>query len=154
MSEKGKVLEGKIREFQAQVHALDHEAEHALLEMDRQVVRAAMKNRFAVLRDHHQHLPEVLEYLQKVEEDIVSNYKEFLPRENPQLAILGLGARDHKPNLTRYEVSLLIEHTKETGAPIIDEPHPTYANLIGKIERKSHMGVVYTDFTEIESVYL
>ncbi len=151
IEEEGKRLEGKIREFQAQVHALDHEAEHALLEMDRQVVRAAMLNRFAVLRDHHQHLPEALEYLQKVEEDIVSNYKEFLPREESKMAILGWDARNHKPNLTRYEVNLLIEHTQETGAPIIDEPHPTYGNLIGKIERKSQMGVVYTDLTEIKA---
>jgi len=30
IAEEGKVLEGKIREFHAQVHALDHEAEHAL----------------------------------------------------------------------------------------------------------------------------
>ena len=151
MAEQGKMLEGKIREFHAKSHALDHEAEHALLEMDRQVVRAVMQNRFAVLRDHHQHLPEIMEYLQKVEEDIVSNYKDFLPREGPQLAILGWDARDHKPNLTRYEVNLLIEQSNETGAPIIDEPHPTYANLIGKIERKSHMGVVYTDFTAIQA---
>jgi len=151
IEEQGKILEGKIREFHAQVHALDHEAEHALLEMDRQVVRAVMRHRFAVLRDHHQHLSEVLEYLQKVEEDIVSNYKDFLPREGPQLALLGWDAKDHKPNLIRYEVNLLVEHAQETGAPIIDEPHPTYANLIGKIERKSHMGVVYTDFTEIKA---
>jgi len=151
ISEQGKILEGKIREFQAQVHALDHEAEHALLEMDRQVVRVVMQNRFGVLRDHQQDLPEVLDYLQKVEGDIVSNYKDFLPREGPQLAILGWDARDQKPNLTRYEVNLLVEHPQQTGAPIIDEPHPTYTNLIGKIERKSHMGVVYTDFTEIKA---
>ena len=151
ISEQAKILEAKIREFQAQVHALDHEGEHCLTEMDRQVVRAVMHNRFAVLRDHHHHLPEVMEYLQKVEEDIVNNYKDFLPREGPQLALLGWDARDRKPNLTRYEVNLLIEQAKESGAPIVDEPHPTYANLIGKIERKAHLGVVYTDFTEIKA---
>jgi lon-related putative ATP-dependent protease len=59
--------------------------------------------------------------------------------------------RDRKPNLTRYEVNLLIEHAQHSGAPIIDEPHPTYANLIGKIERKAHLGVVYTDFTEVKA---
>ena len=151
ISEQAKILEGKIREFQAKIHALDHEGEHQLSEMDRQVVRAVMHNRFAVLRDHHQSFPEVLEYLQKVEEDIVTNYKDFLPREGPQLALLGWDVRDRKPNLTRYEVNLLIEHAQHSGAPIIDEPHPTYANLIGKIERKAHLGVVYTDFTEIKA---
>ncbi|MEJ2232253.1 MAG: AAA family ATPase, partial [Nitrospirales bacterium] len=151
ISEQAKILEGKIREFQAKVHALDHEGEHQLSEMDRQVVRSVMHNRFAVLRDHHQSLPEVLEYLQKVEEDIVTNYKDFLPREGPQLALLGWDARDRKPNLTRYEVNLLLEHGQQSGAPIVDESHPTYANLIGKIERKAHLGVVYTDFTEIRA---
>jgi len=34
---------------------------------------------------------------------------------------------------------------------VIDEPHPTYTNLIGKIERRAHMGVMYTDFTEIRA---
>lgn len=151
ISEQAKILEVKIREFQAQVHALDHEGEHRLTELDRQIVRSVMQNRFAVLRDQHHHLPEVQEYLQKVEEDIVTNYKDFLPREGPQLALLGWDARDRKPNLTRYEVNLLIEHAPDSGAPIVDEPHPTYANLIGKIERKAHMGVVYTDFTEIRA---
>ena len=151
ISEQGKILEGKIREFQAQVHALDHEADHQLSGMDRQVVRAVMHNRFAVLRDHHQSLPDVLEYLQKVEENIVANYKDFLPHEGPQLALMGWDVRDRKPNLSRYDVNLLIEHAQHSGAPIIDEPHPTYANLIGKIERKAHLGVVYTDFTEIRA---
>ncbi|MEX2490973.1 MAG: ATP-binding protein [Nitrospirales bacterium] len=151
ISEQAKILEAKIREFQAQVHALDHEGEHQLSEMDRQVVRAVMHNRFAVLRDHHQSFPDVLEYLQKVEEDIVTNYKDFLPREGPHLALLGLDLGDRKPSLIRYEVNLLIEHAQNSGAPIIDESHPTYGNLIGKIERKAHLGVVYTDFTEIKA---
>ena len=34
---------------------------------------------------------------------------------------------------------------------MIDESHPTYTNLIGKIERRAHMGVMYTDFTEIRA---
>ena len=151
ISEQGKLLDSKIREFQAHIHALDHESEHNLLEMDRRVVRAVMQNRFAVLRDHHHQLPEVLEYLQKVEEDIVTNYKDFLPRQGPHLPLFELDVRAPKPNLTRYEVNLLIEHSPNSGAPIIDEPHPTYANLIGKIERKSNFGVVYSDFTEIKA---
>ncbi|GIW54037.1 MAG: hypothetical protein KatS3mg082_0441 [Nitrospiraceae bacterium] len=34
---------------------------------------------------------------------------------------------------------------------MVDEPHPTYTNLVGKIERKAHLGVMYTDFTEIRA---
>ena len=37
------------------------------------------------------------------------------------------------------------------AAPVVDESHPTYSNLIGKIERRAHLGVMYTDFTEIRA---
>ncbi len=53
--------------------------------------------------------------------------------------------------MTRYLVNLIVEHDPAAGAPVIDESHPTYTNLIGKIERKAQMGVMYTDFTEIRA---
>lgn len=151
LSEQAKILEGKFREFHARVHALDHEAERRLNDMDRQMVRAVMQNRFVVLREHYQQLPDVLDYLNKVEEDIVVNHKDFIPREGPHVPILGLEGGDHRPNLTRYHVNLIVEHAADAGAPVVDESHPTYTNLIGKIERKVHLGMVFTDFTEIKA---
>ncbi len=148
--EKRKGLESKLREFHSHIHALDHESEYRLAEMDRNVVRSVMHNRMAALREQYQTSPEVLAYLKEFEDDVVQNYKDFLPRESPQLPFFGFAKEDHRPNFTRYQVNLILEHGAEEGAPVIDEPHPTYSNLIGKIERRSHLGVVYTDFTEIQ----
>jgi lon-related putative ATP-dependent protease len=53
--------------------------------------------------------------------------------------------------MTRFLVNLIVQHDPAEGAPVIDESHPTYTNLIGKIERRAHMGVMYTDFTEIRA---
>lgn len=150
ISEQAKILEGKLREFQARAHALDHEGEYRLNQMDRHLVQSLTQNRFVVLQEHYQQFPEVLEYLGAVEEDIVNNYKDFLPRETPRLPLFGLNAADHKPDLSRYQVNLIVEHSEEGGAPVVDESHPTYTNLIGKIERKAHFGVMFTDFMEIK----
>jgi lon-related putative ATP-dependent protease len=146
-----KELETKIREFQSHIHALDHEVEHRLREMDRHMVRHVLQSRFELLRKTFHELPLVLEYLERVHDDIVSNYKDFLHREGPTLPILGIEVGGRHADLTRYQVNLVVEHQAGSGAPIIDESHPTYANLIGKIERKSHFGVIFTDFTEIRS---
>jgi lon-related putative ATP-dependent protease len=151
ISEDRAALESKIREFQARIHALDHEAEHRTREMDRQVVRTVMLGRLAALRDSYQTLPDVLDYLSRVEEDIVANYKDFLHREVPAIRFPGLEAGGHEPSLTRYQVNLIVEHAVDAGAPVVEESHPTYANLVGKIERRSHLGVVFTDFTEIKA---
>jgi lon-related putative ATP-dependent protease len=149
--EKRKSLESKMREFQSHIHALDHECEHRLADMDQLVVRAVMANRFMALRERYQYSSEALDYLKEVEEDIVTNYKDFLPRGGPTLPLFGLDKMDHRADLTRYQVNLLVEHSVDEGAPVIDETHPTYVNLIGRIERKSRLGAVYTDFTEIRS---
>ncbi|UCE64117.1 MAG: AAA family ATPase [Nitrospirota bacterium] len=150
ISEQAKILEGKLREFQSRAHALDHEGDYRLNQMDRQLIKSLTQNRFAVMLEHYRQFPEVLEYLGAVEEDMVSNYKDFLPRETPRLQLLGLSAADHKPDLSRYQVNLIVEHSAEGGAPVVDESHPTYPNLIGKIERKAHFGVMFTDFMEIK----
>jgi len=151
IGERRRALESEIREFHIHVHALDREAEGRVRDMDRQVVRNVLEGRFEALRRAYESLAPVREYLQEVHEDILSTYKDFLPRESPSLPILGLGLSGRHPDLVRYQVNPVVEHGADKGAPVVDESHPTYANLIGKIERKSHLGAVYTDFTEIKA---
>ncbi len=146
-----KELESEIREFQVRIHALDHEAERRLLELDRQVVRRVLDDRFEPLQQAYADMPDVCAYLDRVRADVVEHYKDFLPHEKSPLTIMGLETGPSKPTLTRYQVNLLVEHPTDGGAPVIDETHPTYANLVGKIERKAHLGVIYTDFTEIKA---
>ncbi len=151
IAERRKALESEIRDFHIRVHALDREAEERVREMDRQVVKNVLEGRFEALRRAYEGLPQVLDHLDAVHEDILTTYKDFLQREAAPLPIPGLGPVGRHPDLTRYQVNLVVEHATDKGAPVVDESHPTYANLIGKIERKAHLGVVYTDFTEIKA---
>jgi lon-related putative ATP-dependent protease len=151
VNERREALESEIREFHIRVHALDHEAEQRRREMDRQVIKNVLGVRFETLRRSYEGLPPVLDYLDRVHEDIIANYKDFLPREPPTLPIPGLEAIRRQSDLTQYHINLIVEHAVDGGAPVVDESHPTYANLIGKVERKAHLGVVFTDFTEIKA---
>lgn len=151
INEKRKALDSEIREFQVRLHALDHEAEQRLREMDHQVVESVLESPFDTLQRSYGGMPQVLDYLERVREDILANYKDFLPREGPVLPFPGLELAGRHLDLARYEVNLIVEHKADGGAPVVDESHPTYANLVGKIERKAQLGVVYTDFTEIKA---
>lgn len=149
VEEKRRHIEGKIREFQSQVHTLDHQAEHVLRDMDRQVVQSLLTRRLDPLREVYGRSPDVLTYLNEVEEDVVTNYRDFIQKE-AQIPFLGISG-GHQADLSRYDVNLIVEHKPDEGAPVVDESHPTYPNLIGKIERRSHLGVVFTNFTEIKA---
>ena len=150
LNERRLALEGEIREFHVRLHTLDKEVEHQLRHLDRQVVTNVLEGRYETMRRTYQDLPSVCAYLERVQDNIVHHYKDFLPHEGPALPIPGLEFR--RPDLTRYLVNLIVEHDPANGAPVIDESHPTYTNLIGKIERRAHMGVMYTDFTEIREI--
>ncbi|WP_455241694.1 AAA family ATPase [Petrachloros mirabilis] len=149
LSDRRRKLEGEIREFHVRIHGLEKEAEHQLHHLDRQLITNVMEGRYITLRRTYRDLPNVMAYLERVQQDIVHHYRDFLPREGPTLAIPGLELK--RPDLTRYQVNLIVEHEPTEGAPVVDESHPTYTNLIGKIERRAHMGVMYTDFTEIRA---
>ncbi len=149
LTERRKLLEGEIREFHVRIHALEKEADQQLHHLDRQLIANVMEGRYETLRRTYRELSQVTAYLERVQQDIIHHYKDFLPREGPAFVLPGVEFK--RADLTRYQVNLLVEHDPRGGAPVVDESHPTYTNLIGKIERRAHLGVMYTDFTEIRA---
>jgi lon-related putative ATP-dependent protease len=149
LTERRLALEGEIRDFHMRLHGLDKEMEHQLRHLDHQMVTNVLEGRYEAMLRSYQGLSAVSAYLERVKDNIIHHYKDFLPHEGPALPIPGLELR--RPDMTRYLVNLIVEHDPTDGAPVIDESHPTYTNLIGKIERRAHMGVMYTDFTEIRA---
>jgi lon-related putative ATP-dependent protease len=53
--------------------------------------------------------------------------------------------------LKRYRVNVLVDHSASTGAPVVYEDHPTYQNLVGRVEHVSHLGALVTDFTLVQA---
>jgi lon-related putative ATP-dependent protease len=151
LSQRRKAVESEIREFSVRMHGLMRDAEQRLLELDRQIVTNAVEGRFESLRRSYPDMPAVAGYVDRVHEDVIQSYKDFLPREGPVIPIPGLEGLGRAADFTRYEVNLLVEHDPGNGAPVVEETHPTYTNLIGRIERKSHLGTSYTDFTYIRA---
>jgi lon-related putative ATP-dependent protease len=149
LTERRKTLEGEIREFHIRIHGLEKEAEHQQRHLDRQLATNVLEGRYETMRRAYQDIAPITTFLEHVRDDIVHHYKDFLPREGPAIAIPGLEFK--RPDMSRFLVNLIVQRDPREGAPVIDESHPTYTNLIGKIERRAHMGVMYTDFTEIRA---
>jgi lon-related putative ATP-dependent protease len=60
---------------------------------------------------------------------------------------------DHdEPSLLRYRVNVLVTHKKDSGAPVVQETHPTTGNLLGRIIHRTRMGGdTASDFTRIKA---
>jgi lon-related putative ATP-dependent protease len=99
------------------------------------------------LSNEYETLPEVIQYLDEVQTDVITNVDAFFPASEAVQGALDLGGR---PPLQRYEVNLLVDHSDKTGSPVVYEDNPSYGALVGRVEHISQLGALITDFTLIK----
>ena len=149
-------IQAMQEELQRVLHQMprwQRELRQKLMELDREVAGYTVRPLVEELRQKYSHLEEVVAYLNAVEADIVANAMLFLQPEVPPgvpPAVAALQQQMPGAPLRRYEVNVLVDHSKATGAPVVYEDNPTYQNLIGRIEHMAHMGMLLTDFTLIK----
>jgi lon-related putative ATP-dependent protease len=143
------------RELQEVLVTLPREARRQreeLRKLDRLVTAAATGHLIDEVRARWADVPAVLEHLAEVEKDVIDNAEDFLPPpdgQNPMKALLGSRGTEKKP-WHRYEVNVLVTQPATTGAPVVYEDHPTYPNLVGRVEHVAELGNLVTDFTLIQ----
>jgi lon-related putative ATP-dependent protease len=88
-----------------------------------------------------------------VRQDVVENVDEFRKTEEELAPPIGIPlprSFSESPVFRRYQVNVLVDHSKSCGAPVFCENHPTYINLVGRIEHIAQMGALLTDFSLIK----
>jgi len=122
----------------------------------RDVARIEVEHLMEDLLETYRDLPDVLAYFKAVQNDVVENVNDFLASEEEEasapLAGMPLPRSLQGPmRYRRYQVNVLIDHSKSKGTPVVYEDYPTYQNLVGRIKNiVTHMGAVMTDFTLIK----
>ncbi|MFY9973393.1 MAG: ATP-binding protein [Chromatiaceae bacterium] len=127
----------------AKVPLWQREMHQRFRELEQEVTRVTVTELLKDLEQRYADLPEVLDYLGAVREDVIENTELFKP-SNDSPPEPGDG------RFTRYRVNLLVDNTDTVGAPILYEDNPSYQNLVGRIEHVARMGTLLTDFTLIK----
>jgi lon-related putative ATP-dependent protease len=119
-------------------------------ELDRQVTELAIRGVVSELKTRYSDLADVAAYLAEVERDLVENAQLFRREERPSL-FAGLEAGERALGLRRYDVNLLVDNSGRSSPPVVYEPHPSYQNLLGRVEHTAQFGTLSTDFTMIRA---
>jgi lon-related putative ATP-dependent protease len=145
-------LQEQLQETMRQARKWEREAREKIKELDRQIAMFAVGHRIQELQEKYDDLPAVLDYLEAVKEDVVESVDDFRKTgEQEQQAMMGISTdRISEAKFRRYSVNVLVDHSESEGAPVIYEEHPTYNNLIGRIEHIAQMGALVTDFNLIK----
>jgi len=153
-------IESSITELQEKLHSALHqipkfeqEGREKIRALNTEVAIFAVEHLIDEPRKKFADLPQIVNFLNAVQKDIIENVNEFLaPPENPLAAMMGipvpLGSKDSSL-LRRYQVNVLVDHSENHGASVVYEDHPTYQNLMGQVEYMAHLGALSTDFNLI-----
>jgi len=146
-------LAKELKEQIARLNVDEKEVQKQLEDTDREVARFSIDYLFEELRKKYSQLPQVVDYLNEVEQDVVENFAQLKaeqrpPGPDPMAALQGMVAEQA---FKKYEVNVLVDNSELKGAPVILELNPTFNNLFGRIEKEAQFGALQTDFTMIRS---
>lgn len=134
-------VEGLLKELMKQGPKWQREEQAKLRALFRETLRRIVEQPMTELRHRYADAPELVEWLEQAEKDILENAELFVSSKPP---IPGASDRPESGELRRYRVNVMIDHASSEGAPVVYEPHPTHANLIGRIEHASVLGTLVT----------
>jgi len=142
-------LKVELKELVLQLPALRKEAMLNVKELNQAYAESTVSQFISPLLQRYEKLPQVLNYLQTVQLDIVNNFPAFLP-DQQENRLSSADTASLRPELQIYAINNLIEQGDASGAPVIYEDNPSYNNLIGRIEHVSEYGSLMTNFTLIK----
>lgn len=140
-------LEHMLSEQLAELPQWKRESSNELRSLNKVTIRDAVTPLLVPAREAFKDHEPIQEYLNEMEEHLPSLVLEELVEER----IMDL--REEYAKRSSLEESLLpniaTHHKPDSGAPVIYEPHPSYANLVGRIEYVSDQGALVTNYQRI-----
>jgi len=142
-------LQERLEKIVRQVRQWRKERFAKIRELNREITLFAVGHLIDELKARYADLPEVQAYFDAVQHDVVDSTDEFRkPHEMPAGSALAQGSE--APDFRRYQVNLLVDHAMPDGAPVVYEQHPSYQNLVGRVEHIAQFGTLLTDFSLIK----
>lgn len=144
------IIQKRLQEMVRSINHLDREMAEQIDELDENVARFVVDNHFVPMIEIYENIADVKNYLHDAADHIIDNVGELVGQANDK----GQGQDEENAlpyKLNKYQINVVIDNSRQKGAPVIYETNPTYNNLFGRLEKKSYQGYIYTDYTMIKS---
>lgn len=150
-------IQAAVDELQTELRALvekipqwRNEIRRKTKELNQQATRLVVGQALAQTRKRYTDLPEVLTFFDALEASIIERADEFRVQDDEAAGAPGGAAAARRSLADAYRANLIVEHSQTRGAPVVYLEHPSYVNLMGRVEHETQMGTLVTDFTLIK----
>jgi lon-related putative ATP-dependent protease len=143
-------IQKQIKSMIRQATTIDRKTEDEVENLEQATAKFVVSNMFDPIKEEFGDCKNILVYFEEVADDIVTNVYSFLSTKQGKNAV-PTPENQENTQINKYKINVLTDYSKLKGAPVVYEMNPTYNNLFGRIEKKSYMGYLYTDYTMIKS---
>ncbi|MCX8131348.1 MAG: AAA family ATPase [Clostridia bacterium] len=153
LSEKSSIIQRETMEIIRKLRNIEKEAEERVAEWENKIALFAVGMHINDLKEKYSTYEKINTYLEKMQEDILSNLSDFREEEaddEQQQVIIPWVKSNTESATDKYKVNLLVDNSELKGAPLITDFNPTFYNLLGKLEYENEFGTMTTDFTMIK----
>ncbi|MBM4416288.1 MAG: ATP-dependent protease [Chloroflexi bacterium] len=142
-------LERVVQDGMLRIRALERETQQQAHALDEQVASFALASEFDPLLERWGADGEIAHFIRAARADLQRERDRL--RGGQQPAVPGAPTQEQLTGvlMRRYEVNVLVTRDHAAGAPVIVERHPTYLNLIGRIEYQGPFETMVKDHTMI-----
>lgn len=143
------VLEKELEGIIQRIPAWERQRRDEVRKLDRDTAKFAVDQLIDEAAEAFRELPAVAAHIERMRLDLVDNVALFVVKGEEGEEAAGHG-RPANP-FDRYEINVLVSRAPGSGAPIVEELHPTLGNLIGRIEYMALRGALVTHFRLIKA---
>ena len=140
-----KELENMAIKVVYQIREIEEKIKTIMIEIEDEVGKIVVDPHIENLKEKYKSNEKVLNYIEKVREDILKNLELFYLDDEE------LREYYSKDCFLKYVVNLFVDNQNNDKAPIIVGYNPSPSNLFGKVEYDYNSGNIKTDFTKIFS---
>ncbi|MCB9514095.1 MAG: AAA family ATPase [Candidatus Krumholzibacteriia bacterium] len=145
-------VQGEVQRFLKAAKELNKETRERIEEIKNRVGVFVVGSIVDIYKDKYGEHPAVLTYLDAFQQHAVEQLSDFgEDEERPQLPLMGVKPEPEGDKFAKYRINVVVDNSATEGAPVVIETSPSYYNLFGRIERKSYMGAMVTNFQMIKA---
>ncbi|MCJ7856522.1 AAA family ATPase [Lachnospiraceae bacterium NSJ-143] len=138
-----------------EIHECEKDCRQEVSDLDYKTGMFAVGYNINMLQEKYGDSEEVIKYIADVQEDLLDNISKFIPSyvddEDGAAGLLPLlGKKNPDDTVSKYKVNLIVDNSKNMGAPVVVDYSPTGATLAGEMEYDNEFGNLITDFMKIK----
>lgn len=143
-------IEREMEESLRSIPKLEKGRRDAVTALDQETARFAINQEIDELRAGVADLPQILEHIEAVRNDVLRHVQLFLGQPEGESAAR-LDAMPPGHPFERYDVNVLVSNGPTGHPPVVEELNPTLGNLLGRVEHMSYQGALVTNFRMIKA---